>query len=62
MKEKPISNFQVFWRGGVGTETMPRAHIAIDAWNAAITRAMERLELYGPAGSAELIEMLKEDD
>ena len=56
--KKPITPFQKFWDGGVGTYDMPKSHIAEDAWNAALTIAEERLVMYGITEAKEILEVL----
>ena len=58
---KPITPFQKFWNGGVGTFDMPKSHIAEDAWNAALYLAKERLRMYGENGAADLLDILVEE-
>ena len=59
--KKPITPFQKFWNGGVGTYDMPKSHIAEDAWNAALYTAKERLQMHGETAAIELLEILYED-
>lgn len=59
---KPITPFEAFWSGGVNTYDMPKSHIAVDAWNAALYTAKERLRMYGEPGADELLDILIEED
>lgn len=57
-----VTPFQKFWSGGVNTYDMPKSHIAVDAWNAALYTAKERLRAHGETAAEELLDRLLEED
>lgn len=60
-ERKPITPFQKFWNGGVGTHDTPKSHIAEDAWNACLYTARERLRMHGFNDAADILDILEEE-